>query len=106
MPCTGSSQLVGFALDGFPIMGPGINPDTGLVWSQSDMDDACGGKMDADGVYRYYTTVDFPYYLQCFRGETSNTANNNGAFSGEGSCGLWGSSCDNATGRNRRYLPL
>ena len=59
-PCTGESQLVGVALDGFPIFGPGINPETGLVWSQSDMD-ACGGRDDENGNYGYYTTVDFPY---------------------------------------------
>jgi hypothetical protein len=45
--CTGASELVGIALDGFPIYGPGINPDTGKVWSQSDMD-FCGGK-EVDG---------------------------------------------------------
>ena len=50
-------------------MGPGINPDTGFVWSQSDMD-KCGGK-EVDGKYAYYTTVDFPYYFQCYAGETS-----------------------------------
>ena len=50
-PCQGASELVGFALDGFPIMGPGINPATGAVWSQSDMD-ICGGKLDDDGIYR------------------------------------------------------
>ena len=100
-PCTGTSKLIGFALDGFPIMGPGINPSTGLVWSQSDMDDPCGGKMDNDGVYRYYTTVDFPYFLQCFRGETSSTSSNGGNFNGDGSCGLNGSTCSN-TRRKRR----
>ena len=53
MPCKGTSEIVGFALDGFPIMGPGINPATNALWSQSDMDE-CGGKMDADGIYRSF----------------------------------------------------
>ena len=61
--CTGESKLFGFALDGFPIMGPGINPETNMAWCQKDMD-VCGGREDADGNYAYYVTVDFPYYLQ------------------------------------------
>lgn len=97
-PCTGTSTLVGFALDGFPIMGPGINPVTNSLWSQSDMDE-CGGKMDDDGIYRYYTTVDFPYYLQCYRGETSNTSG--GPLTG-GSCGLNGTTCSRVPSRKRR----
>ena len=72
--CTGESELIGIALDGFPIYGPGINPDTGKVWSQSDMD-LCGGRQDKNGKYAYYTTVDFPYMLQCYRGHTDETEN-------------------------------
>ena len=72
--CTGESELIGIALDGFPIYGPGINPDTGKVWSQSDMD-LCGGRQDKNGKYAYYTTVDFPYMLQCYRGHTDQTEN-------------------------------
>ena len=72
--CTGESELIGIALDGFPIYGPGINPETGKVWSQSDMD-LCGGRQDKNGKYAYYTTVDFPYMLQCYRGHTDQTEN-------------------------------
>ena len=71
-PCSGESEIVGVALDGFPIWGPGLNPETGFVWSQSDMD-VCGGREDTDGNYGYYVTVDFPYILQCYRGDTSKT---------------------------------
>ena len=88
-PCIGESQLVGVALDGFPIFGPGINPDTGLVWSQSDMD-ACGGRDDDNGNYGYYTTVDFPYVLQCYRGELGNTL----PSINDGICGLYGTNCE------------
>ena len=88
-PCTGESQLVGVALDGFPIFGPGINPETGLVWSQSDMD-ACGGRDDENGNYGYYTTVDFPYVFQCYRGEIGNTS----PSIRDGNCGLYGTNCD------------
>lgn len=98
-PCKGESELVGFALDGFPIMGPGINPATNAVWSQSDMD-ICGGKLDADGIYRYYTTVDFPYFLQCYRGETSSTTGGQGIFTG--TCGLNGSTCSRETSSGRK----
>merc|ERR1711990_108259 len=84
-------------------MGPGINPSTNQLWSQSDMD-ICGGKMDADGIYRYYTTPDFPYYLQCYRGETSSTT---GGTMFEGSCGLNGSNCSReaSAGRKKRSAP-
>ena len=41
-------------MDGYPIYGPGINPATGEVWSQNDMD-ACGGQ-EINGKYAYYTT--------------------------------------------------
>ena len=91
-PCTGKSQLVGVALDGFPIFGPGINPDTGLVWSQSDMD-TCGGRDDENGNYGYYTTVDFPYVLQCYRGELGNTS----PSIRDGICGLYGANCESVS---------
>jgi len=106
-PCTGTSELIGVALDGYPIMGPGINPDTGNVWSQSDMDE-CGGQ-EIDGKYAYYTTVDFPYILQCFRGDTSRTTTGGVTFNAVGNCGLYGVSCNPTTGagppnRGRRSL--
>ena len=81
-------------------MGPGINPTTGNMWSQSDMD-ICGGRMD-NGKYKYYTTIDFPYYLQCYRGETGDTTGGAGSF--DGNCGLNNSGCTrtNSSGRKRR----
>ena len=45
---------MGIAMDGYPIYGPGINPSTGQVWSQNDMD-ACGGQ-EIEGKYAYYVT--------------------------------------------------
>jgi hypothetical protein len=87
-PCTGESEVIGVALDGFPIMGPGINPATGAAWCQADMD-VCGGREDADGNYAYYTTVDFPYYLQCYAGTTSHIQG-----SSSGKCGHYGANCD------------
>ena len=93
--CTGESELIGIALDGFPIYGPGINPQTGKVWSQSDMD-ICGGKLDSDGNYAYYTTVDFPYMLQCYRGKTDFTENLNGQFRPNGECGFYNEFCNHS----------
>ena len=63
VPCTGESTLMGIAMDGFPIMGPGINPESGKPWCQSDMD-ICGGREDGNGNYAYYVTVDYPYFFQ------------------------------------------
>ena len=37
--------------------------------------DLCGGRQDKNGKYAYYTTVDFPYMLQCYRGHTDQTEN-------------------------------
>jgi len=91
--CTGESELIGIALDGFPIYGPGINPDTGKVWSQSDMD-LCGGRQDKNGKYAYYTTVDFPYMLQCYRGHTDQTENLvTGRFEPQSNCGFFNENC-------------
>ena len=54
MPNKNFFQLIGIAMDGYPIYGPGINPATNEVWSQNDMD-ACGGQ-EINGKYAYYTT--------------------------------------------------
>jgi len=89
-PCSGESQLFGVALDGFPIMGPGINPDTNLPWCQTDLD-ICGGKEDDDGNYAYYITVDFPYTLQCYAGENSQNS---------GNCGYYGENCCKLSRKN------
>ena len=97
-PCTGESELFGVALDGFPIMGPGINPDTNKPWCQSDMD-VCGGREDNDGNYAYYATIDFPYYLQCYAGETTHNQP-------DGQCGLYGQNCSKYFELQKRlYFP-
>ena len=53
-------------------------------------------------IFRYYTTVDFPYFLQCYRGETSSTTGGQGGF--EGTCGLDNSQCtrEASAGRKKR----
>ena len=84
-PCTGESQIYGVALDGFPIMGPGINPETNMPWCQSDMDH-CGGREDENGNYAYYITPDFPYSFQCYAGTPVENVN-------AGECGFYGANC-------------
>ena len=56
-------QLLGVALDGFPIYGP---KSEGRVLTSKDLD-KCHGRT-VNGLYRYHITDDFPYILGCFRG--------------------------------------
>ena len=72
LPGTETNQVIGFALDGFPITG---NRDvTGRkLWSR-DLDTCHGGVADViiDGypvrTYRYVLTEDWPYSVACFAG--------------------------------------
>lgn len=43
--------------------------------------------------YAYYVTVDFPYVLQCYRGETSSTFRNGEQFQGSGNCAANNEGC-------------
>ena len=98
MACSssGASDLVGVALDGFPIYGAmqyyspsdsmiyidpftnGCN-DCELKQLNGDDTDTCGGIKVADGSaidgthYRYIVTASFPFYFQCYRGDLGNT---------------------------------
>ncbi len=65
-------QLVGYALDGFPIFGP--RGENGKLLTDADLD-AChghtgwitlGGKRVR--TYHYHATLEYPYTLGCFRG--------------------------------------
>lgn len=81
-------QLVGYALDGFPIY-TGIDQYTSS-WELTDESlfatdtwaahsyvegsgdlDQCNGLTDADGNYAYYTTATFPYVMGCYVGEVT-----------------------------------
>ena len=87
-----ASDIVGVARDGFPIYGPMqyyssrtkkiyLNQcsDCALVQINGDHVDACGGIEVGDGSasdgtqYRYIATAAFPYYMQCYRGDLSDT---------------------------------
>ncbi len=58
--------MIGVAFDGFAIYGP--VDENGRTLASSDLDE-CHGRYNADGVYQYHTTTDFPYILGCFRGQ-------------------------------------
>jgi hypothetical protein len=71
---TAASQekLVGYALDGFPILGP--RSENGKLLTDADLD-ACHGhtaRITVDGkrvrTYHYHATLEYPYTLGCFRG--------------------------------------
>lgn len=80
-----SPQLVGYALDGYPIY-TGIDQYTSS-WELTDESlfatdtwaahsyveglgdlDECNGRTDDDGNYAYYTTATFPYVIGCYSG--------------------------------------
>ncbi len=85
--------VLGYALDGFPIMSPLLCADDDcativavrssyqqvstarMVWSRygyveglGDLD-RCNGMRGPDGEYRYYAVTTFPYFLACYTGE-------------------------------------
>jgi hypothetical protein len=66
------TDVIGWALDGFPITGPTIAP--GNVLTTADLDECHGitSPVTIDGVstntYHYVMTEDFPYSVSCFRG--------------------------------------
>jgi YHYH protein len=103
-------QLVGWSLDGYPVMSGVACTDDDCTtteqlessWQLTDESlfatdtwsahsyvegsgdlDECNGRVDDDGQYRYYTTTTFPYFMGCYRGELLDT-------SGAGGAGLGG----------------
>jgi YHYH protein len=65
-------KLVGYALDGFPILGP--RGENGKLLTNADLD-TCHGHVSSitlDGkrvrMYHYHATLEYPYTLGCFRG--------------------------------------
>jgi len=66
-PSTSStSQVVGFARDGFPIFGP--YDDQGTLMTSAALDE-CNGKVDSAGNYGYYFSVDPPFAPPCLKGK-------------------------------------
>jgi len=68
-PSTGSSPVVGFARDGFPIKA--LYDSSGTIQRSQVYDgelDECNGKTDSDG-YAYYLTAEPPFVPTCLRGD-------------------------------------
>ena len=66
MANAGDDAIIGWAFDGFPIYGDN-NPD-GTPINKDDLD-VCNGQADATFGYRYHTSLDAPYIVQCLMGE-------------------------------------
>lgn len=62
----GEDAIIGWAFDGFPIYGD-ANPD-GTAIADGDLD-ICNGQADATFGYRYHTSSDAPYIVQCLMGD-------------------------------------
>lgn len=69
MENAGDDAIIGWAFDGFPIYGDN-NPDGSTIVSSTL--DVCNGQADAKFGYRYHTSHDAPYILQCLVGEVAN----------------------------------
>ncbi len=61
--------IIGWAFDGFPIYGPN-NPD-GTSIDDAALD-VCNGQTDPVYGYRYHTSPDSPYIIQCLMGEVDS----------------------------------
>ena len=66
MANAGDAAIIGWAFDGFPIYGD-ANPD-GSVIADGTLD-VCNGQADDTFGYRYHTSPDAPYIVQCLMGE-------------------------------------
>ncbi|MEP2642031.1 YHYH protein [Roseobacter sp.] len=66
MANAGDDAIIGWAFDGFPIYGS-ANPD-GSVIAEGVLD-VCNGQPDDRFGYRYHTSPEAPYIVQCLMGE-------------------------------------
>ncbi len=66
MKNAGDAAIIGWAYDGFPIYGDN-NPDGTHI--ALDVLDVCNGQPDATFGYRYHTSTEAPYIIQCLMGE-------------------------------------
>ncbi|MDP5191515.1 YHYH protein [Rheinheimera baltica] len=69
MANAGNDPIIGWAFDGFPIYGDN-NPDGSLI-SKRDLD-ICNGQPDENYGYRYHTSKDAPYIVQCLMGKVAD----------------------------------
>ncbi len=68
MANAGDAAIIGWAFDGFPIYGNN-NPDGTLIGEA--VLDVCNGQPDEVFGYRYHTSDEAPYIIQCLMGETA-----------------------------------
>ena len=68
MKNAGDAAIIGWAYDGFPIYGDN-NPDGTHI--ALDVLDVCNGQPDATFGYRYHTSTEAPYIIQCLMGEVA-----------------------------------
>lgn len=66
MANAGDGAIIGWAFDGFPIYGD-HNPDGTII--AGEQLDICNGQPDDTFGYRYHTSTDAPYIVQCLMGE-------------------------------------
>jgi hypothetical protein len=69
MENAGPDAIIGWAFDGFPIYGDN-NPDGSLI-APGDLD-LCNGQPDETYGYRYHTSTDAPYIVQCLMGKVAD----------------------------------
>lgn len=65
----GDDAIIGWAFDGFPIYSDN-NPDGTAV--NDDTLDVCNGQSDDTFGYRYHTSTDAPYIIQCLMGTVAD----------------------------------
>jgi len=90
----GSTTVIGFAFDGFPITGSKIAADRYLTTADLDECHGITSPVMLDGslvtMYHYVMTADFPYSVSCFRGTSTVKGPTAGPSSGGGSGGQGG----------------
>lgn len=69
MDNAGDAAIIGWAFDGFPIYGDN-NPDGSLIALGAL--DLCNGQADETFGYRYHTSTEAPYIVQCLMGEVAD----------------------------------
>ena len=69
MANAGNDAIIGWAFDGFPIYGDNNPNGTPVV---EGMLDVCNGQTDQTYGYRYHTSEDSPYIIQCLMGEVGD----------------------------------
>jgi hypothetical protein len=79
---TSVKDVIGFALDGFPITGPKVGDNNFLTTSDLDECHGLTSEITLDGKkttsYHYVMTQDFPYSASCFRATPSQPPNQPG----------------------------